>query len=114
MQGKRARSLNAALTVLLLMAIASWALWGHTPTVAAQDLPIPPADSSPSDGPNPTPGAPGPSSSPPSTPPGPQPSSNDGALMNAGGPTTGGPVPLMPNGSCPREFPTLREGACYS
>jgi hypothetical protein len=23
-------------------------------------------------------------------------------------------VPLMPNGSCPREFPTLRDGACYA
>ncbi len=36
-----------------------------------------------------------------------------GTLMNAGGPTTG-PVPMMPNGSCPREFPTVRDGACYS
>ncbi len=33
-------------------------------------------------------------------------------LFNAGGPA-GGPVPLMPNGSCPREFPTARDGACY-
>ena len=33
-------------------------------------------------------------------------------LFEAGGPE-GGPVPLMPNGSCPREFPTARDGACY-
>jgi hypothetical protein len=33
-------------------------------------------------------------------------------LFQAGGPE-GGPVPLMPNGSCPREFPTARDGACY-
>jgi hypothetical protein len=33
-------------------------------------------------------------------------------LFEAGGPE-GGPVPLMPNGSCPREFPTVRDGACY-
>ncbi len=38
---------------------------------------------------------------------------DSGTLMNAGGPTTG-PVPMMPNGSCPREFPTVRDGACYS
>jgi hypothetical protein len=33
-------------------------------------------------------------------------------LFEAGGPE-GGPVPLMPNGGCPREFPTVRDGACY-
>ncbi len=33
-------------------------------------------------------------------------------LFEAGGPE-GGPVPLMPNGSCPREFPTVRDGTCY-
>ena len=35
-----------------------------------------------------------------------------GNLFEAGGPTSG-PAPLMPDGSCPREFPTMREGACY-
>lgn len=33
-------------------------------------------------------------------------------LMNAGGPE-GGPVPLMPGGGCPPEYPDDREGACY-
>jgi hypothetical protein len=36
----------------------------------------------------------------------------NGNLLEAGGPTSG-PVPLMPNGGCPREFPTMREGLCY-
>jgi hypothetical protein len=36
---------------------------------------------------------------------------NDG-LFNAGGPKSG-PVPLMPDGSCPAEFPTQQGGACY-
>ena len=36
-----------------------------------------------------------------------------GNLFEAGGPSSG-PVPLMPSGSCPREFPTLRDGACYA
>lgn len=37
---------------------------------------------------------------------------DSGTLMNAGGPTSG-PVPMMPNGSCPTEFPEVRDGACY-
>ncbi len=35
-----------------------------------------------------------------------------GNLLEAGGPASG-PVPLMPNGGCPREFPTMQNGACY-
>ena len=35
-----------------------------------------------------------------------------GNLLDAGGPTSG-PLPLMPDGGCPREFPTKRDGACY-
>ncbi len=37
----------------------------------------------------------------------------DDGLLDAGGPTSG-PVPMMPSGSCPREFPEIRNGACYS
>jgi hypothetical protein len=33
-------------------------------------------------------------------------------LLEAGGPTSG-PLPLMPDGGCPREFPKMREGLCY-
>jgi hypothetical protein len=35
-----------------------------------------------------------------------------GNLLEAGGPTSG-PLPLMPDGGCPREFPTMRDRACY-
>jgi hypothetical protein len=52
----------------------------------------------------------------PATPPKPPSSSappSGGTLMSAGGPTTG-PVPVMPDGGCPKEFPDLRDGACYS
>jgi hypothetical protein len=35
-----------------------------------------------------------------------------GNLLEAGGPTSG-PLPLMADGGCPREFPTKRDGACY-
>ena len=33
-------------------------------------------------------------------------------LFNAGGPKSG-PAPLMPDGSCPSEFPIEQSGACY-
>lgn len=36
----------------------------------------------------------------------------NGDLFNAGGPETG-PVPRMPDGDCPPEFPEARNGACY-
>jgi hypothetical protein len=34
-------------------------------------------------------------------------------LFESGGPTSG-PLPLMPNGGCPREFPQQRGRACYA
>ena len=34
-------------------------------------------------------------------------------LLQAGGPASG-PVPLMPGGGCPEEFPIQQGGACYS
>ena len=36
----------------------------------------------------------------------------DNGLMNAGRPEEG-PVPLMPGGGCPPEYPDKRDGACY-
>ncbi len=35
-----------------------------------------------------------------------------GSLFDSGG-SSGGAVPLMPDGSCPAEFPAERDGACY-
>lgn len=37
----------------------------------------------------------------------------NGDLMNAGGPVSG-PVPLMPAGGCPEEYPVERGGACFT
>jgi len=82
---------------------------GGTPTRGAQggtsqgktNIPPPSPPSQPKASGPPSP----PNPSPPSRPP--------GALMNAGGPTDG-PVPTMPNGSCPKEFPDQRNGACYA
>jgi hypothetical protein len=33
-------------------------------------------------------------------------------LLDAGGPRSG-PLPLMPDGACPKGFPERRGGACY-
>jgi hypothetical protein len=51
---------------------------------------------------------------PPSAPKTPTPAPKEsGSLMKAGGPSEG-PMPPMPGGGCPQEFPTMRDGACYS
>jgi hypothetical protein len=39
--------------------------------------------------------------------------SASGTLLEAGGAGTG-PVPTMPGGGCPEEFPTEKDGACYA
>ena len=63
---------------------------------------------------SPLPSSASPSSSSSSSP---SPSSNpkpqgDRNLLDAGGPTNG-PAPLMPDGTCPPEFPTKHENLCY-
>ena len=61
----------------------------------------------------PPPEQPGPTPSPPPQPaPSPQPAPGSGTLMTAGGPSAG-PAPLMPDGTCPVEYPVKRGGACY-
>jgi hypothetical protein len=57
----------------------------------------------------PSPSSPSPSSAPPSSVPRPQ---GDQNLLDAGGPTNG-PAPLMPDGTCPPEFPTKHQDLCY-
>ena len=54
----------------------------------------------------------GSASAPPSVDRGSRLLNRNGSLLEAGGPTSG-PVPLMPDGGCPREFPTMRDGLCY-
>ena len=66
-----------------------------------QTTPTPP----PPPAPRPTP--------PPQPSPTPQPNRDEGELMSAGGPEAG-PVPKLPGGSCPKEFPQERGRACYS
>lgn len=77
-------------------------------TVGAQSKTSPPSPPPPPPPPSPPPSPPPPSPTPPPPPPG----SNPSTLMEAGGPTTG-PIPRKPDGSCPKEFPQERSGACY-
>ncbi|MCA1715894.1 MAG: hypothetical protein LC781_03225, partial [Actinobacteria bacterium] len=60
----------------------------------------------------PPPPAPRPTPPPQPSPP-PQPNRDVGELMSAGGPEAG-PVPKLPGGACPKEFPQERGRACYS
>ncbi len=48
------------------------------------------------------------------TPPKSKQSSSKGLLLKAGGPQDGGPVPSMPGGGCPEEYPVKKDEACYA
>jgi len=102
--------------------VAAWALLGSGGTVLAQDdgqdnsdiqqdigdgggdIGDSPGGAPPGERTNPPP----PRLSPPPSPP----DRNPGMLMEAGG-STEGPVPRMPSGSCPKEFPVEKGQGCY-
>ena len=96
------------LLVLLTGALTLRVAWERTPKAEAQGNIQQP-------GPIQEPGPiqqPGPIQEPgPIQRPGPQ--QQAGPLMNAGGPNDG-PVPVMPNGGCPKEFPVRQGHVCYS
>ena len=77
--------------------------------------PTPPPPPSPSPSPQPAPTS---QATPPPQPPDPQPTPvplppiEQETLMEAGGPEDG-PLPTMPDGSCPKEFPVKQGEACY-
>ena len=86
---------------------------GPTTSPTPRPSPSPPPQPRPTPQPPPSP-PPTPQPPPPPPPtPAPSPPINEGSLMKAGGPGDG-PVPLMPGGGCPEEFPTKRGEACYS
>jgi endonuclease YncB( thermonuclease family) len=60
----------------------------------------------------PQPTAPQPVSPQPTTPAPPPPPLPDRTVLDSGGPEYG-PVPLMPDGGCPHEYPMRRDHACY-
>jgi len=86
------------------------------PTASASPTAGAKATASPSPTPEPTtppPATPEPAAKPkPAPPPNPAPQQNPD-LFDAGGPTIG-PAPLMPDGSCPKEYPRKRADTCYT
>jgi micrococcal nuclease len=82
---------------------------------AAEPAQPEPTTTPPPPSPPPTPPPPSPRPTPPPTPPPvtPPPPTPPAPLFKDGGPKDG-PMPPMPNGSCPKEFPVQRDGACYA
>jgi hypothetical protein len=89
----------AVVALLVFTVFAARAAWEAPPTVGAQQTTTPTT----------TTASPAPTTSSPS----PAPTSEGGNLFKAGGPRSG-PVPLMPDGGCPFEYPVKRDGACYA
>ena len=77
---------------------------GDSPAGGGETTGPAPPPSPPQPFPRPSPPPPRPQPSPPPPPPAPP--------FKAGGPQDG-PVPAMPNGGCPKEFPAKRGEACY-
>jgi micrococcal nuclease len=80
-----------------------------TPESTTPDATTPEPTTPESTTPEPTPPRPIPE---PTTPPPPPPPQPDRTMLDAGGPKNG-PVPLMPGGGCPVEYPVERGGVCY-
>jgi hypothetical protein len=118
------RTWNLLKFILVIVAIfasgfALSAAWQTPPTVEAQQTTTLTTPFSPS--PEPTTATASPTATPTTTSsptatassPSPTPTPGSGDLFNAGGPADG-PVPLMPGGECPSEYPVLKDGACYA
>lgn len=86
-------------------------IWGSGSEETTSEVTSPsPPTPSPQPPPPPPPSPPRPS--PPPAPPPVPPEPNRGTLMEAGG-SLDGPVPKMPDGDCPKEFPQERGGVCH-
>ena len=97
----------AVVSLLVFAVFAVRAAWEAPPTVEAQQTTTP---TTASPAPTTTTASPTATAS-PSPSPAPTDSGDDN-LFKAGGPSNG-PVPPMPDGGCPVEFPEMRNGACY-
>jgi hypothetical protein len=103
MMGARVAIVAAVIFVVFPLA------WYFTGQVVAQGEGTRGGNTTPAKTPIPPPKTPPPP--PPKASPSPPPKS-DGALMNAGAPKNG-PVPRMPDGRCPDEFPKESGEACF-
>ena len=95
--------------VALMVLAAGFALrlaWESPPMVEAQQTITPTTGTSTATA-SPAPTTTGTASPSPSTP------SPSDRMLESGGPAHG-PVPLMPGGKCPSEYPVRKDGACYA
>ncbi len=110
--------LFVATLAVFTVGFALRAAWEAPPMVEAQQTTTP-TYTTPSPAPTTTTVSPAPtttgtsSPSPTASSPSPAATSGGGDLLKAGGPAEG-PVPLMPGGKCPPEYPVLKDGACYT
>ena len=115
-------ALKIAAVVLMVFAtgFALRLAWESPPMVEAQQTTTPtttsPATASPttttaSPAPTTTTASPSPTTTTTASP-SPSTPSPSGRMLKSGGPAHG-PVPLMPGGECPSEYPVRKDGACY-
>jgi hypothetical protein len=110
--------------VILLIFATGFALrlaWESPPMVEAQQTTTPtttytatpsPTTTTASPAPTTTTASPSPTTTATASPNPSTPSPRD-RMLNSGGPAHG-PVPLMPGGRCPSEYPVRKGGACYA
>jgi hypothetical protein len=107
--------LKIAAVVLLVLAtgFALRVAWESPPAVDAQEITTytSPTTSTATASPEPTTTTASPSPTATSSPSPSTPSPSD-RVLDSGGPAHG-PVPLMPGGGCPSEYPVRKDGACY-
>ncbi len=106
-------------SVLLIAAVALMvfatgfairAAWESPPTVEAQEVTtLTPTPSTATASPAPTTT----STTPATASPSPSSPSPRDRMLESGGPADG-PVPLMPGGECPSEYPVRKDGACFT
>jgi cytoskeletal protein RodZ len=116
-------ALKIAAVALMVFAtgLALRLAWESPPMVEAQQTTTPtttsPATASPttttaSPAPTTTTASPSPTTTGTASPSPSTPSPRD-RMLKSGGPAHG-PVPLMPGGKCPSEYPVRKDGACYA
>ena len=99
----------ALVLVVLATGFALRAAWESPPTVEAQQITtLTPTTSTASPAPTTTT-----STTPATASPSPSSPSPSDRMLESGGPADG-PVPLMPGGGCPSEYPVQKDGACFT
>jgi hypothetical protein len=93
----------AVALVVLATGFALRVMWELPSTVEAQQTVTPTYPTTASPAPTTTPSSPSPTTT--SARP-------RNKILDSGGPAEG-PIPLMPGGGCPKEYPVEKDGACY-